>query len=165
MKPVRGKFSVIRYFSVGALMGAFSLSSALSEELPSKLLGIWSEPASDINTCGEEILEIAKVGGGIDVSGRSGDWVFSWTEGRRIAGERITSRITGSTSEFVAYSVKTRCEEIDQGKEKPGIAIVVYVPPSIPGTSIEQLYIHSAADAYSGNYRKCKRVNSRTSDR
>jgi hypothetical protein len=148
---------MFRYFVVVPLVAALSVSTAWSDELPRKLLGIWSEPASGDNKCGDETLEITKARGKNEVTGRSGDWVCSWTGARMVAGEGFTSRITGATSQFVAYSVKTQCEKVDEGKDNSGIAIIVYIPPSNTNDTTEELYIHSAADAYPGGYRRCKK--------
>lgn len=146
--------NIVLFLIVMPLISGLQLSDSRGDALPNKLLGIWSEPASEYGKCGEKILEIWRDETKYLISGRSGDWVCSWRGVRKVASE------TSTEGRVDAYSVKEECHYVETPTdESPGSAVILHILRK--GDSYEDLYIGSPKGAYSGLYRRCMKVNLR----
>jgi hypothetical protein len=129
---------------------------AHSDDLPTRIFGTWYEPTGVEGECRSEILEIVRTrSGDIQVSGRSGDWVCTWRDGRIIS--RVIDRSVASGQLTVIF-FKSQCEQIDDRKYPPGSTVLTYVQRQGSEGKIgeEELFIGSVKDAYSGFYKRCR---------
>ena len=152
---------MLRCLGVAILALGLNSTIAFADELPNKFFGAWSEVAAGNKQCSEKSyqIEIHKQDGGAAVSGGSFDTVCTWTDGHIITNELSISRITGTSSNMIVYSVKTQCEKIDYAKDRPGTSVVSYVRKKSGEQSDEELHISSAIDAYAGFYHRCNNVD------
>jgi hypothetical protein len=117
---------------------------AYSDDLPPTIFGTWFEATGVENECSKEAseLDIARNRRAIQVSGRSGDWVCTWSDGRVTA--RIHSITESSSGEMIILSFKSQCERIDDRKYPAGTTVVTYVQRQrSEGEPDEEIYIGS----------------------
>jgi hypothetical protein len=138
---------------ISSLLGP---SIALSDDLPRALVGRWFEvvgPGSECSDDGSQI-EIVRTDTKLQVGGRSGDWICTWSEGRMISRTTERSSFGGGVTVF---AVKSECERVDDCKYPIGATVLTHVLRKHASTQIdEQLYIGSVTDAYNGLYGRCR---------
>jgi len=148
---------------VAMMIVGLNSSIAFSEELPNKFLGTWfasnAGPTQTKDQCSDDAYEIgiSRNKEKIEISGGSGDNFCTWTNGRKLDSEIEADKISRITAEVIVYAVKSQCEKIDEGKYPPGTSVITYISKTIAGRTDEKLYIGSAAELFSGFYRRCKK--------